>query len=321
VAVASCGDGVAANCEVARSHGASCPRSPIVCSQVARLGGYIELAKPRISALALLTVALGFALGSARTFDTALLLHALFGIGLVAVSSNALNQLLERHSDARMPRTAERPLPTRRLSPLEAAVFGIGTGLLGIAWLLRQVNGLTAALALATLVLYSFIYTPLKRRTSLCTAIGAVPGAMPPVLGWAAACGSLDAQACGLFAIMYFWQFPHFLAIAWLYRHEYRAAGLRMLPMSCSAYRGSGLISSIFALTLVPVSLLPFETALAGRTYLLVALVLGASYSLFAIRFAVRENRSRARKLLFASLVYLPVLLLVLTWDHMNLPS
>jgi protoheme IX farnesyltransferase len=284
----------------------------------ARLADYLQLTRPRIAVLALLTVTLGFGLGSAGAFDFTLLLHALFGIGLVAFSSTALNQLFERHSDARMPRTADRPLPSGRLSPLEAAAFGLGTGFVGIGWLWLWVNLLTAALALLTLAMYALVYTPLKRRTTLCTALGAVPGAMPPVLGWAASGTPLDVRAFCLFGIMFLWQFPHFLAIAWLYRDEYHAAGLRMLPLAGRFSRLPGVLSVAYASALIPVSLLPTEWLPAGRSYLVMALVLGIGYWLVAVRFAVRNNESRARQLLYASLIYLPVLLLVLTWDHIR---
>jgi protoheme IX farnesyltransferase len=286
---------------------------------VARFADYRELSKPRIVVLALVTVTLGYSLGSAGTWDGTLLLHALVGIGLVAAGSAALNQFLERHTDGFMRRTANRPLPAGRLLPVEVLLYGIGTGLAGTCYLALAVNLLTAGLALLTLLLYAFVYTPLKRITSLCTAVGAIPGALPPVMGWTAAGGRLDMGAFSLFAIMFLWQFPHFLAIAWLYRDEYLNAGLKMLPNGRPAPRVTGLLAVGHALVLLPVSLLPSQFALAGTAYFLVALVLGIGYLASAVRFLRQETSATARRLLRVSLVYLPVLLSVLAWDHWQL--
>ena len=280
---------------------------------------YLELTKPRIAVLALLTVTLGFSLGTAGAFDYVLLANALFGIALVASASSALNQVFERHSDALMHRTADRPLPSGRMSMPEAAAFGFATALLGIGWLMIFVNPTTSLLATITLILYAFIYTPLKRRTATCTAIGAIPGAMPPVLGWVAAGAPLDMRAFCLFGIMFLWQFPHFLAIAWLYRRQYESAGLKMLPLGGAKRGVTGMLSVGYALVLIPISLMPSQWALAGRGYATAAVILGTGYLLFAVLFAVRESESRARRLLYSSLVYLPVLLLALTWEHMLL--
>jgi protoheme IX farnesyltransferase len=285
----------------------------------ARLADYLELTKPRIAVMALVTVTVGYTLAGAGQWEVAPLLHALFGIALVAASSSALNQLFERRTDAEMVRTANRPLPAGRLLPAEALLFGVGTGVLGAVYLALCVNPATALLALATLVLYAGVYTPLKKHTSLCTAVGAVPGALPPVLGWSAAGGELNAAAFALFAILFLWQFPHFLAIGWLYREDYRRAGLRMLPASEPAPRITGFLSVAYALCLLPASLLPRHFGLAGDGYLLAALVLGAGYNLCAVRFLANESPRTARGLLWSSLVYLPLLLLALTWDHLRL--
>ena len=286
---------------------------------VARLADYLELTKPRIAVLALLTVTLGFSLGTTGAFDYALLSNALIGIALVASASSALNQLFERHSDAQMRRTANRPLPSGRMSTIEAATFGFGTAFVGIAWLMVFVNPTTSLLATITLILYAFIYTPLKRHTSLCTAIGAIPGAMPPVLGWVAAGAPLDMRAFCLFGIMFLWQFPHFLAIAWLYRQQYGSAGLKMLPLGGAKAGVTGMLTVGYALVLIPISLMPSQWGLAGRGYATAAVMLGVGYLLFSVLFAMRETESRARRLLYSSLVYLPVLLLALTWEHMLL--
>ena len=184
-----------------------------------------------------------------------------------------------------------------------------------------SVNVTTALLALGTLLLYVAVYTPLKRRTSLCTAVGAIPGAMPPVLGWVAAGGALDAGAFALFATLFVWQFPHFLAIAWLYRQQYASAGLRMLPQAEPRPRVTGWLCVAYALVLIPVSLLLKDAAVAGHLFALIALVLGLGYVAFSVRFLRDESVRTARQLLWFSLVYLPTLLLVLTWDHWRLLS
>jgi len=286
-----------------------------------RLADYLELAKPRIAVLALATVTVGYVLGSGDTLRLLPLLHALVGIALVAAGSSALNQLLERHSDARMRRTADRPLPSGRLQPVAVLCFCFATGMAGCLYLAAQVNLLTAFLALVTMLLYTLAYTPLKRITSLCTAVGAIPGALPPLLGWTASGAPVDSGGLSLFAILYIWQFPHFLAIAWLYRDDYADAGLKMLPTAGSAGRITGVVAVTYALALVPVSLLPGRLGLAGDGYLLAAIVLGVGYLLCALRFAWNESADSARGLIYSSLVYLPSLLTALTWDHFQLLS
>jgi len=288
---------------------------------IARWRDYLTLAKPRIAVMGLVTVALGFMLGSTAEWQAERLAHALFGIGLVAISCSVLNQWLERDSDRLMARTANRPLPAGRLAPNEVLVFGVLLGVVGFADLVLAVNVLTAILAFGTLLLYVAVYTPLKRHTSLCTAIGAIPGAMPPVLGWVAAGGQLDAGAFALFATLFVWQFPHFLAIAWLYRHQYASAGLRMLPQAEPRSKITGWMCVVYALALVPVSLLLKDAALAGDLFAVVALILGFGYVGFSVRFLLNESVRTARQLIWFSLVYLPTLLLVLTWDHLRLLS
>lgn len=283
-----------------------------------RLADYLEMSKPRISVMVLITVSVGFAMGSFGVWQFGTLLHALFGIALVAFASSALNQVLERDTDGLMERTSSRPLPAGRLSVSEVVSFGLLTGSLGTAWLALFVNQVTAGLTLLTLILYVGVYTPLKRRSHLCTAIGAVPGALPPVLGWTAAGAPLDARALALFGILFLWQFPHFLAIAYLHQQDYGRAGLKMLPGQ-GLPRVVGVMAVCYALLLIPVSMMPSAVALAGTGYLLAAIVLGAGYLVAALRFLIHETRGAARGLLFASLVYLPVLLLALTWDHFSL--
>ncbi len=285
---------------------------------IARTADFLELTKPRIAVMVLVTVAVGYTLGSQGNWQLAVLLPTLIGVALVASGSSALNQYLERFTDAKMPRTVDRPLPAGRLTPMEVLTFGVTCGVVGTVWLAMTVNLLTALLTLGTLVMYVGVYTPFKRYTSVCTAIGAVPGALPPVLGWAAARGSLDAGAFALFAVLFLWQFPHFLAIAWMYREQYEKAGLKMLPRSRSP-RVVSLMAVTYAIVLIPASLLPHVTGLAGDWYAVAAVVLGGAYLASSVRFAWNESRATARGVLLTSLIYLPMLLLVLTFDHLRL--
>lgn len=294
------------------------PLSDWPAAVASRLADYLELTKPRISVMVLLTVAVGYTLGCEGAWSLAVLVPTLIGVALVASGSSALNQFIERFSDAEMPRTAGRPLPSGRLAAGEVLAWGILSGVIGTIWLAMAVNPLTAILTLSTLVLYVAVYTPLKRRTSLCTAVGAIPGALPPVLGWAAARGSLDGGAFALFAILFLWQFPHFLAIAWLYRDQYDQAGLKMLPQNRST-QVVGLLAVTYAIALIPISLLPQTAALAGNFYVGAALLLGLLYLAGAVQFVWRGTRTSARGLLFVSLIYLPGLLLALTFDHLRL--
>jgi protoheme IX farnesyltransferase len=292
---------------------------PLRTALVTRLADYLELTKPRIAVMALVTVAVGYTLGCAGNWELVPLLHALCGVALVASGSSALNHYLERSVDRLMDRTQLRPLPAGRLSPAEVLLFGLVLGAFGVVYLATCVNLLTAVLAALTLVLYVAIYTPLKQSSSLCTTVGAIPGALPPVLGWTAAGGPLDRGAFALFAILFVWQFPHFLAIAWLYRDDYARAGLRMLPTAGRSTHAVALMAVLYALALLPVSLLPQQFGLAGHGYALAALVLGAGYASCAVRFLLGRSTDAARGLLVSSLIYLPVLLLALTWDHLQL--
>jgi heme o synthase len=285
----------------------------------ARSADYLQIVKPRISLLVLLTVAAGFALAPAESWSVLSLLHALGGIALVATSSSAWNQILERQSDRQMLRTQDRPLPANRLSVSDVFWFGLGTGVGGIAWLAFAVNAATACMAFMTLAVYAGVYTPLKKRTSLATAVGAVPGAMPPVLGWMAAGAPLDWQAFSLFGILFLWQFPHFLAIAWIYRDEYSRARLKMLPAGGQVRYLTGILAVAYALALIPISFLPAACGLAGGAYAGAALVMGLGYVFASIRFARSESYQTARGLLLTSLVYLPVILGMLVWNHFEL--
>jgi len=285
-----------------------------------RWADYAELAKPRIAVMALVTVAVGYVLAAGDSWSWLGLVHALGGIGLAAVASGALNQLLERRGDARMTRTANRPLPAGRLGTTEVLVIGVVSAVVGIGWLAWQVNTVTAAATALTLILYLAVYTPLKRHSSLATTIGAVPGALPPVLGWLAAGGALDSAALSLFAILFLWQFPHFLAIAWLCREDYAAAGMKMLPRAAIRRPGlTGLLGIVYALALLVVSAWPRQLGLAGDAYLAAAIVLGTGYLAAAVRFWWNETTETARGVLYASLVHLPLLLAAMTWDHFRL--
>lgn len=289
-----------------------------------RVRDFVELCKPRIAVVGLYTVAIGFFVGSRGVWNVSLLLHTLFGVGLVAVACSVLNQFVERETDLRMDRTAGRPLPTGRVSAGEALVFGLLSGVLGIVWLTLHVNSLTAMLGAATLLSYVGFYTPMKRWTSLSTVVGAVPGALPPVLGWTAAGGALDAGAFSLFVLLFLWQFPHFLAIAWLLRNQYANAGLQMMPRlsgrSLSGH-GVGLLAVVYGAALIPASLMPRFVGLAGDFYFLTAIGLGAGYLWSSMGFARHGDDASARRVLWASFLYLPILLAVLTLDHWRLLS
>lgn len=279
---------------------------------------YADLVKARLTFLVLLTTLVGFYLGWRGPVDYWLMLHTVLGTALVAGGAAALNQLLERDYDARMRRTRNRPLPSGRLQPATVAVFGGACACLGLLYLALAVNLLTSVLGAISLVSYLFIYTPLKRVTWLNTAIGAVPGGLPPLMGWAAARGELSTEGWALFAILAFWQLPHFLAIAWIYRDEYARAGFKMLPVVDPQGQRTGRQAVCHTLGLLPVSLCPFLFRLTGPIYLAGALILGLAFLWFAIRFQRDLSVSRARKLFYASILYLPLLLVVMVLDKVR---
>jgi protoheme IX farnesyltransferase len=280
----------------------------IPLSAKARAGAYVELTKPRITSLIVLTSAAGFVLGSVGGVNYVQLAHAMIGIALLSSGIGTLNQFMERDLDGLMRRTADRPLPSRRLFPFEALWFGVTLTALAEGYLALFVNVLTALLGLTVIAGYLFVYTPLKTRTTLSTALGAFPGAMPPLMGWTAARGQLDVAAWVLFAILFLWQFPHFLAIAWMYREDYGRAGIRMLPVVEPDGRVTGQQIIVYALMLVPVSLLPTILGISGRTYLFAALVLSLLFLASSIRAALSKSNQHARQLLLASVLYLPLL-------------
>ncbi len=273
----------------------------------------LELTKPRIVALVVLTVAAGFYLAAPTGTDTLVLfVHTLFGTALVAAGTNALNQVAESDVDARMRRTARRPIPAGRLDSSAAAAFAWTAGVAGMVYLTVFVNGITAFLAGMTLLSYVWAYTTLKRTTSLSTLVGAVPGALPIVGGWTAGGGTLGPEAWSLFWILFVWQLPHFLALAWIYREDYARAGLRMLSVSDSDGRSTFAQASLYAAALVPVSLVPTMLGIAGGVYFFGALVLSVWLTWMSVRALLDRTVDRARRLFSASVTYLPVLLLLM---------
>jgi protoheme IX farnesyltransferase len=285
-----------------------------------RLADWRELVKPRLTLLALFTVAMGFLLASPSGWTA--LIHTLGGAALVAFAASALNQVWERETDGRMVRTQHRPLPGGRIGVGEALLFGCMCGVGGVIYLALAVNGLAALLGLAILAAYVFVYTPLKRRTPWNTVVGAVPGALPPLLGWSAAGAELGAAAWSLFALLFFWQFPHFWAIAWLYRRDYARAGLKMLPvLDRESGRATGRMMVHHCLLLLLAGLGPAATGLAGPIYAFSAAAIGLVFLGFALRFLVRPGDSRARQVLWASLVYLPLVLTLLAVDRVSPPT
>jgi heme o synthase len=279
------------------------------------LRDYLELTKPRITAMVMLTTLVGFLLPHAER-PLLRLLATVAGTGLIAAGASALNMLLERRTDALMKRTQGRPLPAGRLGVLEALAWALALSSVGLAVLVSLAGRLAAAVALLTWLSYVFVYTPLKARTSLAIVIGAFPGALPPVIGWAAARGSLDPGAFILFAILFLWQIPHFLAIAWIYRDDYARAGLPMLPVLDPSGGLTGRQAVANSLSLLLVSLLPAAAGLAGPLYAVGALVFGLLFCSVAFWAAVTRQASAAQRLFFASLVYLPALYGLLLFDR-----
>jgi len=273
---------------------------------------FLSLTKPRLSLFVLIVVFIAGWLASDGRVDLLVLLNAVMGTALVAGGANALNMLFERKHDAVMRRTWDRPLPSGRLAPRDVAIFGTLLGVLGVTQLALGTTLLAAGIAAANLLSYVFIYTPLKRVTTLNTHVGAVPGALPALIGWAAVAGSLAPLAWMLFLIVYLWQVPHFLSIAWLYREDYERGGFLMLPVIDKDGVTTGRQAVLGALALIPVSLAPVMHQAASTGYLIGALLLGLYFLRNAIAFAMRRDTSRARLLLRASMVYLPCVLALL---------
>jgi len=277
-----------------------------------RVSAYVELTKPRITFLIVLTSAAGFGLASRRGIDYLALLSALFGIALLSSGIATLNQYAERDLDGLMRRTAGRPLPSGKLAPWQALAFGAGLTMAAEIYLLLMVNPLSALLGLTVIAGYLFGYTPLKTRSSLSTIVGAFPGAVPPLIGWTAATGSLSIEGWVLFAILFLWQFPHFLAIAWMYREDYNRAGILMLPVVEPDGRVTAQQIVLYTLMLIPVSLLPTVLGISGRFYFFGAIVLGLLFLYSSIRAAFSMSRQQAKQLLLASVLYLPLLFILM---------
>jgi protoheme IX farnesyltransferase len=282
-----------------------------------RFSDLLMLTKPRLSALVLLTALIGFFFGTQSHLDPILLLDSILGISLVAVGASALNQFLERDTDKLMRRTANRPLPSGRMSPSAVLYFGVLISVVGMTYLLVRVNTEAALWSAITLALYVFVYTPMKRQTTLNTLVGAVPGAIPPLIGYAAARGELTPQAWALFAILFVWQLPHFLAIAWIYREDYTRAGLMMLPRVDTEGISTGRQIVVHSLTLIPVSLAPYILGMSGAIYAVGALAFGLGFLVFGVKFAASRTDAAARRLFLASVFYLPLLLALMMVNGM----
>lgn len=284
-----------------------------------KLGDYAELARPRIAALVMIAVAVAAYVASWSQANLAVLLHAMLGTLLVAASAGAVNQWLERFADASMPRTANRPLASGRMSLQEAAIFATVTLVVGLGWLSLAAGPLAAAWALATWGIYCWIYTPLKYRSPINTAVGAVSGALPIAIGWSAGGGAFDVRIAGLLSVLFLWQFPHFMAIAWLYRKQYERAGMQMLTVVDSSGRRAGVQAVVGAAALIPASLLPALLAPANGAilFLVASLLLGLAQFAIACQFCLARNDVTARRLLRASLIYLPcwfLFLILIPW-------
>jgi protoheme IX farnesyltransferase len=285
-------------------------------SRSEKLRAYVELTKPRITTLVVLTAAAGFCLGSAGGIDYVALLNMAVGVALLSSGIATLNQYIERDTDALMRRTKDRPLPSGKLSANQALVFGLILSAVAIAYLWVLINWLSAVLGVATFASYLFVYTPLKTRTTISTALGAFPGAMPPFIGWVAATGQITTEAWILFAILFLWQFPHFLAIAWMYREDYARAGIKMLPVVEPEGRVTGQQIITYTMMLVPVSLMPVMVNLAGTVYLVGAALLGLGFLYYGVRAARARTTWQARQLLLASVLYLPILFALMVLNH-----
>ncbi len=281
-----------------------------------KLAAYLELSKPRIAFMLVLTAAAGFYLGSAKGFDVVLFVNTVIGITLLAFGVAALNQVWERKTDALMERTANRPLPTNKVSLTEAIVFGVSLCVVSEIYIAVLVNVLTAILGAVVIVGYNLLYTPLKTKTSLSTAIGALPGALPPLMGFTASANEITLGAWTLFAILFLWQFPHFLAIAWMYKEQYAKAGIKMLPVVEPSGRITAQQIVVFTLMLLPISLAPYFLGMSGLIYLIGASVLGIWFLAASIKAARAKSVEQSRKLLLVSVLYLPLLFALMVFNH-----
>lgn len=277
---------------------------------------YVTLAKPRLNMLVVATTLAGYYMAGPARADWLILVHTLVGTTLVASGASAFNQLMEIEADGLMRRTRLRPLPAGRLTPRQAKVFGLVLSLAGLVELALRVNLLTAGVATATLLTYTVFYTPMKRRTSLATVVGGIPGALPPMIGWAAVRNSLSIEAWILFGIVFLWQMPHFLAIAWMYREDYKRAGFPLLPVVEPDGASTGRQALIYAAALLPLSLAPTVVAMTGNVYLAGAAIMSGMFLALAARFAWDRTPSSARRLFFGSITYLPLLWILMVLNR-----
>jgi protoheme IX farnesyltransferase len=277
---------------------------------------YLELTKPRITVLILICAAVGYFFGSPNAFHLALFVHVLLGTALMASGTAALNQWYEADSDAKMRRTSKRPIPAGRIKRIDGLVFGVVLSIAGFADLWFGTNALAAGLGLFTLATYIFLYTPLKRRSAVCTTVGALPGAMPPLIGYAAASGRLDAWALALFLILFVWQFPHFYAIAWMYREDYARGGIRMLPVIEPDGESTARRIVACSILLIPISLIPRLLGMTGPIYAAAAVAAGVGLLYIGVRLGRGRTCARARHVLLASVLYLPIVLAVMVIDR-----
>ncbi len=282
------------------------------------MNAYLELTKPRITVFILMSTAIGFMCGShvGAHWSLFTLIHTIVGTALIASGTAALNQWYEREADAKMNRTKGRPIPSGRLSPARALTFGLALSLAGFVELVLGANLLTGLLGLFTMASYLLVYTPLKQRSPVSTTIGAIPGAMPPLIGYAAAAGLLNTEAWVLYAILFLWQFPHFYAIAWMYREDYERAGIRMLPVVEPDGESTARRILLFSFALIPISILPRIWGNAGNWYVAGAIALGLMFLWSGVRAWSDWTRTRARQVLLASVVYLPLLYGLLVLDR-----
>jgi len=280
-----------------------------------RLSDYFDLTKPRVTSLILITTSVGFYMASDAGLANFLILHAIFGTALVAGGASALNQYLERHPDSRMMRTRERPLVNQRLTEKEALIFSTAISITGITYLALLTNVLTGILSALTLLLYVYVYTPLKKKTALATIVGAIPGAAPPVLGWTAAGGALDGMAATLFMVVFLWQLPHFLAIAWVYDEDYLRGGFPYLTITHSGADCASRQIILYCCALLPISLLPTTLGMTGASYMFGAILCGLVYLGYGTAVAISRTPVAARRLLKVSVIYLPVLLFLMVID------
>ena len=282
------------------------------------MADFLALTKPRLVLMVLIATLAGFYLGSFGELDWIRLLNTIFGTALAAGGTIALNQYVERDLDAKMRRTRSRPLPDGRLHPAGALIFGIAISAGGVLYLLVAVNALSSLLAALTVLSYIFLYTPMKRKTPFCTFVGAIPGALPPMGGWVAAQGGLGFEAWVLFGIMFFWQIPHSLAIAWMYRTDYERAGLKLLPVIHPDGRSTGYQIVSNCLALLAVGLVPTLIGIAGPSYFIAALALGSVFLGCGVSFAILRSTVAARRLLLASYLYIPLQLGMLSIDRVQ---